>query len=286
MLLSLRRELSRNKTLRVILISIVSIIAAIAVLLGAFLLTPSGQSSYRAVEIPELSTDLTYVEEPPVGQLDAPDAPHIQVDMLGQPVAPPNENETPEGAVPPPVEQQDNTNTNQLPEPAPGSVEERTRAMNQVSNIGIRFGIPSVGLDVPLGEMTVVDDVIEPTNFTSVFAVRNMGVPYTETHTGTTYLATHALDVRPDGNILSYSPGGLAPGNFFFDTETDTMRVNEGSEITIGDHRFAVTGSERIGKGVIAKEKELWDESIPNRLVILLCHPDSNDNHVVYARPI
>lgn len=279
--MSLSREWGRNKTLRVVVITIISIITAISIALGVFLLTPAGQSSYKAVEVPELSSELTYVEEPPVGQLDVPDAPYIQVDMLGQPVAPPNEESAPDGAVQPPVRDDQEGSA-----PAPGSVEDRTRAMNQVSNIGTRFSIPSVGLDVPLGELTVVDDVIEPTNFTSVFAIRNMGVPYTETHRGTAYLATHALDVRPEGNVLSYSPGGLAPGNFFFDTTNDTMKVAEGAEIIVGDRKFAVTGSERIGKGVIAHEQELWNHNVPNRLVILLCHPDSNDNHVVYAQPI
>ena len=286
---TLSRNFKRNKPLWIFITAIISIIAIIAIGIGGYMLSPAGKASYQAVEVPSLSKELTDVPEAPVGRLDAPDDEHIGVDMLGQTVATVdtdtsvdnNEEQPAPGAESPGGNTDDSTSSRIY-----SNIRERTQAMNQVSNLGERFKIDSVGLDVPLGAITMVDDVVEPTNFTSVFQIRNLGVPYTNPAEGTTYLATHALDVQPEGNMFSYTPGGLAPGNFFFDSTTGESTLNEGDEITVGDRTFAVTGSERIGKGMISKNKELWDSSIPNRLVILLCQPDSNDNHVVYASPI
>lgn len=310
---NLSRSFHRNKPLWIIGITIVSIVAVVAIALGVYALSPSGKASYQAVEVPESSQELTEVPEAPIGRLDEPDDPYIGVDMLGQPVATVDDTDT---EVDGETGESGNSevsaqNSNGSPgDPgAPGAVggnpggggesgneantrtvygniQERTQAMNQVSNIGTRFKIDSVGLDVPLGALTMVDNVVEPTNFSSVFQIRNLGVPYTNTTEGTTYLATHALDVQPEGNLLSYTPGGLAPGNFFFNTADGESTLNQGDEIVVGDRTFAVTGHERIGKGVISQDQELWDSSIPNRLVILLCQPDSNDNHVVYATPV
>ena len=286
---TLSRNFKRNKPLWIFITAIISIIAIVAIGIGGYMLSPAGKASYQAVEVPSLSKELTDVPEAPVGRLDAPDDEHIGVDMLGQTVATVdtdtsvdnNEEQPAPGSESPGANTDDSTSSRIY-----NNIRERTQAMNQVSNLGERFKIDSVGLDVPLGAITMVDDVVEPTNFTSVFQIRNLGVPYTNPAEGTTYLATHALDVQPEGNMFNYTPGGLAPGNFFFDSTTGESTLNEGDEIVVGDRTFAVTGSERIGKGMISKNKELWDSSIPNRLVILLCQPDSNDNHVVYASPV
>lgn len=286
---TLSRNFKRNKPLWIFITAIISIIAIVAIGIGGYILSPAGKASYQAVEVPSLSKELTDIPEAPVGRLDAPDDEHIGVDMLGQTVATvdtdtsvdSNEEQPAPGAESPVGNTDDSTSSRIY-----SNIRERTQAMNQVSNLGERFKIDSVGLDVPLGAITMVDDAVEPTNFTSVFQIRNLGVPYTNPAEGTTYLATHALDVEPDGNMFNYTPGGIAPGNFFFDSTTGESTLNEGDEIVVGDRTFAVTGSERIGKGMISQNKELWDSSIQNRLVILLCQPDSNDNHVVYASPV
>lgn len=145
--------------------------------------------------------------------------------------------------------------------------------MTQIPNIGKRFKIPSAGLDVPLGKVNEVNNLIRPTNYTSVFYVANRGVPYNKTNKGTTYIVTHALD-----------DGGVAPGNFLIDSNTKKVRVSKGTEIYTGDKKFKVTDSFRAGKSLIAKNNKIWDASIKGRMVIITCFPNSNDNQVIIAQ--
>lgn len=154
--------------------------------------------------------------------------------------------------------------------------DERVRTdprMTQIPNIGKRFKIPSVGLDVTLGKVNEVNGIIRPTNYTSVFYVANKGVPYNMTNKGTTYIVTHALD-----------KGGVAPGNFLVDSYKRVARVKKGTPVYAGDKKFTVMKSFRAGKSLISKNSKIWDSHIKGRMVIITCFPNSNDNQVIIAQ--
>lgn len=145
--------------------------------------------------------------------------------------------------------------------------------MTQIPNIGQRFKIPSVGLDVSLGKVNEVNGLIRPTNYTSVFYVANKGVPYNKTNKGTTYIVMHALD-----------KGGVAPGNFLIDSNTRQVRVSNGADIYAGSKKFKVVKSFRAGKSLISQNSDIWNAKIKGRMVIITCFPNSNDNQVIIAQ--
>lgn len=215
---------------------------------------------FRPVTLPESSLDLTKVSEAPVNKPDVSTDEHVNVDMEGREI------------VQPTLE----PNNPDVPDHFPSAEE-----MNQVSNIGIRFSVPSVGLDVPYGMVDEVDGVIRPTNFTSAFGVRNRGVPYNETNRGTAYVAVHALDDDGNGNL-----SGLAPGNWLIDGVSRQSRLKGGEIIKIGNEEFRVESNTRLGKGLISRDKEIWDDSIKDRLIIISCFPSSSDNQIFVANKI
>lgn len=262
--------------------ALVLIIAVVAGLL-VWMTTDSGKEAtqtvgqqYRKVEVPSDSRDLTKVPTPPVNVVDSEDDPYVGVDMEGRKIDIPSavtiENE--------PKDQ----NTNK---PAPRTVEKpNARDMRQVSNIGFKFNAPSVGLnDVTLGAIDEVKvdgggTLIEPTNFTSVFTVRNRGVGENLTRDaaskGTLYLATHATDL-----------GAVAPGNFLVDNETRQNKLKEGDTFSVTGKNgevltYRVTSFRRDGKDLIAGDKEIWNNT-PGKAVIITCYPNSADNAVFVA---
>lgn len=156
----------------------------------------------------------------------------------------------------------------------------RTEKIGQVSNIGVVVRIPAIKSEFLLGEVDVVDGELEPTNYTSIFQVRNIGVPYTENNKGTTYLVAHAMDLIPGTDRLS----GISPGNFFFNPSTGTPSLKPGDIMVIGEKRFVYERSDTIPKDEINQQKDLWDSSIPNRVVFITCLSNKEDNIVSYWR--
>lgn len=250
---------------------------SIAIIATLFItLTPAGKNvredvnqAFKPVELPANSRELTEVPEPPTSQKDSSDDDYVNVDMMGQKIK--------EAEVDVPVEvtpergnrDESAPRTTVESRPAP-----RAEEMNQVSNIGVRFSIPSIGLDTTYGMVDEVNGVLRPTNFTSVFGVRNRGVAYNQTNNGTAYAVTHTLD-----------EGGIAPGNFLFDASNNNQpRISKGEQIKIGNQTFTIDDFYRDGKGLISSNKELWDSSIKNRLVLIVCYPNSADNYVVVAK--
>ena len=150
--------------------------------------------------------------------------------------------------------------------------------MKQISNTGKRVKIPSLNADFALGSLVDPKNgkAVEPTNFTSVFWIKNRGVKYDKTSQGTSYLAAHALDTTPDGRALS----GLAPGNWLYDPVTRESKLNPGDIIEVGGVKFKFEKSHRAGKGLIARDKDIWNEKKPNRLVFITCMQSSNDNYI------
>lgn len=240
-------------------------------------------SSFKPVELPKDSRELTNVPPPPINKVDKPEDKHIGVDMRGQKVKP---DQTPGERMqarttpsPKPKDKKDKSSSSSRSESPHGTPQNplahpRQHKVRQVSNVGRRFSIPSVGLDVPLGALNEVDGLIRPTNFTSAFQIRNLGVPYWKANTGTSYIVMHALD-----------EGGIAPGNFLIDQKTREVRVQNGAEIKVGSKKFVVEKSLRIGKGLIGNSENIWQNK-KGRLVIITCFPESNDNQVIIAKPV
>ena len=126
-------------------------------------------------------------------------------------------------------------------------------------DVGVRFKIPSVDLDVPLGEVNQVDGLINPPGFTSVYRVRNMGVTLTDAAKGTVYAVTHSLRAP-----------GKAPGNFVIDIPSGTVTVKNGSEIDVGDLKYTAVSSEIVAKTDLSAQANLWANT-PGMLVFITC---------------
>jgi len=136
------------------------------------------------------------------------------------------------------------------------------QAADPTPDVGLRFKIPSVNLDVPLGEATVVGGVINPPGFSSVFHLRNLGVALDKAATGPVYVAAHSLR----------SPG-KAPGNYVINESsgtTGTIAVQNGAEIDVGDLVYTVVSSRIIDKTEFSSQTDLWADT-PGMLVFITC---------------
>jgi hypothetical protein len=148
--------------------------------------------------------------------------------------------------------------------------------MKAVPTTGSRFAVPSVRLDVPLGALNAVDHTITPPGFTSAYVVRNLGTTLDAPGAGTIYVVAHSI-----------RGGGVAPGNYLQDTDTETSRVKTGAILHVGNLDYHLTSSEKVTKTQLADNQAIWSD-IPNRLVIITCleHGDgspSTDNLILTA---
>ena len=133
------------------------------------------------------------------------------------------------------------------------------KAANTVDDIGVRFVINSVGLDVPLGEVNAVNGVLNPPGFVSAYRVRNLGVTLDAAATGTVYVVAHAL-----------RPPGRGPGNFVTDLSNGTVTVKVGDLIQVGDVNYRMTDSRVVSKADLGGEADLWANT-PGMLVFVTC---------------
>jgi len=139
-----------------------------------------------------------------------------------------------------------------------------------------RFSAPSVGLDVPLGAVSVVDDVLQPPGFTSAYWVRNLGVAPAVASTGTVFVVMHSL-----------RGGGVGPGNALIDVADGRARIADGADIAVAGVHYRVDRSEALAKTAIGGEADVWADT-PGRLVVITClqRPDgrpSTENMVIEA---
>ena len=139
-----------------------------------------------------------------------------------------------------------------------------------------RFEAPSVGLDVPLGSLDVVDNELEPPGFTSAYWVRNLGVAPADSANGTVFVVMHSL-----------RNGGEGPGNALIDVDNGKARIASGASIAVDDVEYHVVSTETVDKGQISRDKSVWADT-PGRLVVITClqRPDgaaSTDNMVIEA---
>lgn len=149
--------------------------------------------------------------------------------------------------------------------------------MKAIPDMGVRFVVPSVGLNVPLGALTMVDGTITPPGFTSAYLVRNLGVVLSDAAEGTVFVAMHSM-----------RGGAVGPGNYLIDVDAQKAWVRVGAAITVGTLHYRVTGSQAIAKTSITTDASLWRNS-PGRLVILTClqvpaQTESVDNMVITAQ--
>jgi hypothetical protein len=131
--------------------------------------------------------------------------------------------------------------------------------MDVVDTTTTHLRVPAVGLDTPVGELNVIDHQITPPGFSSVYRVRNLGVPLTDAAAGTVYVVTHSL-----------RGGGLAPGNYLFDVATGKPRVTAGERISIGGLRYTVDQAQVVPKAQLPAQRDVW-QNTPARLVLITC---------------
>lgn len=272
-----------KKTLAIVIAVAVVAILAIVGTVTMFMKSDKGQevshnagTQFNAVTIPEDSSQLTAVKDAPVGRLDKDDDPNQNVDLLGNPV---KHSDLPGGDSSPSPHRDKNKrdkNTHRRGNtPAQTNKKPSAREMKQISNTGKRVKIPSLNADFALGSLEIPkSNKVEPTNFTSVFWIKNRGVKYNQSEKGSVYLAAHALDTTADGRALS----GLAPGNWLYDPVTKESRLNPGDIMEVGGEKYKFKEFKRIGKGLVSRDKDLWNGKKTGRLVFLTCIGRSNDN--------
>ncbi|GAA4168920.1 class F sortase [Gryllotalpicola koreensis] len=150
------------------------------------------------------------------------------------------------------------------------------KQMHAVADTGPRFRVPAVGLDVPVGQISVAGGQLTPPGFTSVYAVRNLGTTATTPGKGTVYVVTHSL-----------RGGGKAPGNYLTDVARQKAAVTKGEAVFVGSTEYTISGTELVKKSDIGAQKALWANT-PNRLAVITClekpsGAPSTDNLVIYA---
>jgi hypothetical protein len=151
------------------------------------------------------------------------------------------------------------------------------RQAQQATPSGLgRFVVASVGLDVPLGAMNMVDGQIVPPSFTSAYRIANLGVPLNDAAAGTVFVAAH-----------STRWGAKAPGDYLFDVATGAATVKPGATINVGAVAYTVDGSLTVPKTELPYQASVWAD-VPGRLVIFTCLelPDNSpavDNLILTA---
>lgn len=139
-----------------------------------------------------------------------------------------------------------------------------------------RLQIPAVGLNVPLGAMNMVNDIIEPPTFTSAYQIRNLGTTPPHAATGTVFIAMHSL-----------RDGGVGPGNYLYNTATGKAKVSPGQHVTADGTTYTITATTTLSKTRIGSDDAVWADT-PDRLVLITClelpsGAPSVDNFVVTA---
>lgn len=138
------------------------------------------------------------------------------------------------------------------------------------------FVIDSVGLNVPLGSVNAVNNVMNPPGFSSAYWVRNMGVSLANADQGTVYIVAH-----------STRGGGRSPGNYVIDVPNQTTSLKPGDIITADNRTYKFVEAQIIDKNELGDHPELWANQ-PGRLIFITClqKPDNSpsvNNMVIIA---
>jgi hypothetical protein len=137
--------------------------------------------------------------------------------------------------------------------------------------------VPSVGLDVPLDSMDAVDGVVTPPGFASAYWVANAGTSPESPADGTVFIAMHSL-----------RSGGWGPGNFLYEPDTGSAKVEPGAIIETNGRSYEVESVAVIGKSDLASAASVWADA-PGRLVVITClqradNAPSRENFVITAQ--
>lgn len=157
-------------------------------------------------------------------------------------------------------------------EPAPEVLE----AMDVSDDINERFSVESVGLDVALGELTVVEGEITPPGFESAYLLRNLGVMPQHAVVGTVYVVMHSLSGK-----------GVGPGNYLIDVNTQESMVAPGERVNVMGVEYRVLGAAVVHGDQLPEDDSIWAD-VPGRLVVITCMQGvdggrSPDNVVITA---
>jgi hypothetical protein len=146
---------------------------------------------------------------------------------------------------------------------------------------GGRFVAPRQHLDVPLVEMNVVNNVINPPTLTDAFVVRGFGSPRTP-GSGLVVVSMHAVR------------GGNAPGNAFFDMgpTASPVTIAIGDPLQVDGVTYTVTGTQVLGKTAASTSADIWaaPSQRSGELVVLTClqraseQGSARDNLVIFAK--
>jgi hypothetical protein len=161
-----------------------------------------------------------------------------------------------------------------LPQPSK-AVQEKTNAVSAVNGMTLR--VPSIGLDVPLGELNDVNGIIDPPGFSSAYLVRNYGANLANADNGTVFAVMH-----------SCRGGAVCPGNFLINVKAGVASVATGADVYLGGLHYRVTGSQKVYKPDVHADTTIW-ANVPGRLVLFTClqvpaQTESTDNMVITAQ--
>lgn len=144
-------------------------------------------------------------------------------------------------------------------DPDSGLTPEVVTKMRPAADTGARFEVPSVGLDVPLGQLTMTDDTITPPGFASAYGVRNLGVSPDHAADGTVFVAMHSL-----------RGGAVGPGNYLIDVEGRKAEVAVGAVVRVAGVPYEVFETKKVAKDAIRTNRSVWADA-PGRLVVITC---------------
>jgi hypothetical protein len=173
------------------------------------------------------------------------------------------------------------------PEPEPGSDPVAASdggsewvAPAPVAGQPLRLVIPSVGLDVSVGSMSVpASRRIDPPTPGSAYWIRGYSVVGPNAP-GTAYIAGH-----------TYRGTGNAVFNSLFNLDTREAIIRAGDTIQVsaidGGWNYTVTNVVNYDKATVQEQDELWSD-VPGRLVLVACQyngaSSAVQNLVVYAQ--
>lgn len=119
---------------------------------------------------------------------------------------------------------------------------------------GITDGLVE-GLSVPLGEVQVVDGVVNPPTSGAAYVVAGYGDPH---GSGTVYVAMHS------------GRGVEAAGNALIDVDAGQARVSPGDALHLDGVAYRVNDVRLLDKAVLPDESDLW-VPVDGRLVLFTC---------------
>ncbi len=115
--------------------------------------------------------------------------------------------------------------------------------------------VPVVELSVPLGEVQVVDGVVNPPTSDAAYVVAGYGDPH---GSGTVYVAMHS------------GRGVEAAGNVLIDVDAGQARVHAGDQVFVDGVPYVVQEVRLVEKAVLPEESDLW-VPVDGRLVLFTC---------------